>query len=151
MYKIACTQACLEQANRLSGLIGNSEVVLMEDIIRDPESLGNFYEMGLVFERKDKGLPETVISFINDVLGNYDLTNLDHLFSVCVCDKPYHALKMVEKLCARIGCAPSFSGIYPEESGLAAFVDQIRGGDIQLAKGSFGTTFYMKSHGLKTK
>ncbi len=124
----------------------------MEDMVKDPESLGDFHEMGLVFQREDKGLPKTVISFINDVLRNYDLTNLDHLFSVCVCDgHPYHALKMVEKLCARIGCAPSFSDVYPEEPELPSFVDKIRAGDIQLAKGSLGTTFYMKAHGLKTK
>ncbi|MBR2281879.1 MAG: hypothetical protein IJ863_04580 [Spirochaetales bacterium] len=151
MYKIACTQACRDQADRLAALIGNSEVVLMEDMVRNPEGLGNFHEMGLVFERQDKGLPDTVVSFINDVLGSYDLTDLDHLFSVCVCDKPMHALKMVEKLCARIGCAPSFSDVYPKESDLVSFVDRIRGGEIQLARGSFGTTLYMRSHGLKTR
>ncbi len=151
MIHIACTRTCLEQAKRISDLMGNSQVVLMEDLIADPESLGNFYELGLVFERQDKGLPQTVVTFISEVLGSYDLTNLDHLFSVCVCDKPMHALKMVEKLCARVGCAPSFSGVYPPESELSSFVDRIRSGEIQLAKGSVGTTFYMKAHGLKTK
>lgn len=151
MYIIACTEACRSQADKLSEKLVDSKVVLMEDMINAPESLGDFQNLGLVFQREGKGLPQTVVSFIQDVLGNYDLTNLEHMFSLCVCDKPLHALKMVERLCARVGCAPSLSCVFPEDQGIPALVDSINAGDIQLAKGSFGTTFYMKAHGLKTK
>ncbi len=152
MYRIACTRTCLGQATTIADGLGDSQVVVIDDIVRDPESLGDFENLGLVFEREGKGIPQSVVSFIEDVLGSCDLKGLEHMFSICVCDgKPMHALKMVEKLCARIGCAPSLSDTLTRDSDVGSLVSRIKAGDIQLAKGSLGTMFYMKARGLRIK
>ena len=69
--------------------------------------------------------------------------------------KHAHALKIVEKLCSKVGCAPSLSVTLPPdgytEESIEAVTEKIRSGEIELAKGSVGTMFYMKAHGISMK
>ena len=137
-------------AGRITASLNGSQTILIESAIADPESLGDFDCLGLVFERQENGVPASVISFITDVLGEYDLSELQHMFSICVCEgSPAHALKIVEKLCSKVGCAPSLSIAIPPSADVASAVEKIRSGEIILAKGSLGTMFYMKAHGIK--
>ena len=156
MYKIIHTASCADVAARLADRLYGSIPVPIESVLADPESLGDFDCLGLVFERVDRGVPSSIVKFIEDVLGNYDLSNLVHMFSICVCEgKPAHALKIVEKLCSKVGCAPSLSVVLPPdgytEESIEAVIEKIRSGDIELAKGSVGTMFYMKAHGISMK
>ncbi len=150
MYKIIHTATCADVASRIAASLNGSQTVLIESAIADPESLGDFDCLGLVFDRQEKGVPASVVSFINDVLGEYDLSELQHMFSICVCEgSPAHALKIVEKLCSKVGCAPSLSIAIEPSADLADAIEKIRSGEIVLAKGSVGTMFYMKAHGIK--
>ena len=150
MYKIIHTATCTDVAGRITASLNGSQTILIESAIADPESLGDFDCLGLVFERQENGVPASVISFITDVLGEYDLSELQHMFSICVCEgSPAHALKIVEKLCSKVGCAPSLSIAIPPSADVASAVEKIRSGEIILAKGSLGTMFYMKAHGIK--
>ena len=156
MYKIIHTAGCTDVAARLADRLYGSIPVPIESVLADPESLGDFDSLGLVFERVDRGVPSSIVKFIEDVLGNYDLSNLVHMFSICVCEgKPAHALKIVEKLCSKVGCAPSLSVVLPHdgytEESIEAVIEKIRSGEIELAKGSVGTMFYMKAHGISMK
>lgn len=155
MFVIAHTQSCAAIACRLAEKLGDSCAVPMERALSDPACLGDFDCLGLVFGKEGKGAPAQVVDFICNVLGEYDLTGMQYMFSACVCDgSPAHALKMVEKLCAKVGCAPSLSTTVSPEAGqqeLDALISRIGSGDIQLAKGSVGTMWYMKAHGIKLK
>ena len=156
MYKIVHTAPCADVAARLAEKLDGSLAVSTESVLSDPESLGDFVCLGLVFERSERGVPSSVIDFIENVLGNYDLSDLEHMFSICVCEGgPAHALKIVEKLCSKVGCAPSLSvTLSPDgdiEGKIDAVVEKIRSGEIELAKGSLGTMFYMKAHGISMK
>ena len=95
-------------------------------------------------------------SFIRDVLGNCDLKSLEYMFSICITDgKVGHALKIVEKLCAKAGCAPSLSLAIDRNSITDEVYENtlklIDSGEIRLAKGSLGTSIYMLLHGIKTR
>ena len=150
MYTIVHTACCGEVAEKLAEKLYGSKAVPIEDVLADPESLGNFDCLGLVFERAERGLPASVIDFIANVLGNYDLSGLQHMFSICVCEgSPAHALKIVEKLCSKVGCAPSLSIAIEPSADLADAIEKIRSGEIVLAEGSVGTMFCMKAHGIK--
>ena len=156
MYKIVHTACCTDIAARLADRLYGSVAVPIENVLSDPESLGDFDCLGLVFERVERGVPSSVVAFIDNVLGSYDLSNLVHMFSICVCEgKPAHALKIVEKLCSKVGCAPSLSVTLPPdgytEESIEAVTEKIRSGEIALAKGSVGTMFYMKAHGISMK
>lgn len=152
MYRIIHTASCADVARRLAESLNGSQALPIESVLADPESLGDFDCMGLVFDREERGIPTSVISFINDVLGNYDLSDLQHMFSICVCEGgPAHALKIVEKLCSRVGCAPSLSVTLSPSADIADVLEKIRSGEIELAKGSLGTMFYMKAHGISMK
>lgn len=155
MFIIVHTEACALQACRIAEKLGDCSAIPMERALSDPACLGDFDSLGLVFEKEGKGTPQQVMDFIRNVLSQYDLTGMQYMFSACVCDgSPTHALKIVEKLCAKVGCAPSLNTTVSPSAGeeeMNALVAGIRSGDIQLAKGSVGTMWYMKAHGLKLK
>ena len=155
MFIIVHTDKCTEIAQKIANEFEDTRLVPVMSALSDPESLGDFDNLGLVFEREEKDLPSSMQAFIKTVLSDYDLSGLQYMFSACVCDgSPAHALKIVEKLCARVGCAPSLSTtVSPDASveEIATLVSRIRSGEIQLAKGSLGTMWYMKAHGIKVK
>ena len=152
MYKIVHTAKCAEIANRFAEALEGSQTFEISQVLEDPQSLDDFDCLGLIFDRQEKGVPSDVVSFINDVLGNNDLSELQHMFGICVCEgSPAHALKIVEKLCAGVGCAPSLSISLSPSADISDAIEKIQNGDIELAKGSIGTMFYMKSQGIKAK
>ena len=152
MYTIVHTAACTDIAKKFAEALEGSQTFEISKVLEDPESLGDFDCLGLIFDRQEKGVPSTVVSFINDVLDNNDLSDLQHMFSICVCKgSPAHALKIVEKLCAGVGCAPSLSISLPPSADISDAVTKIQNGDIELAKGSIGTMFYMKANGIKAR
>ena len=152
MYTIVHTAACTEIANRFAGALEESRTFEILQVLEDPESIGDFECLGLIFERLEKGVPSDVVSFINDVLGNNDLSELQHMFSICVCEgNPAHALKIVEKLCSGVGCAPSLNISMSPSADISDTIAKIQNGDIELAKGSIGTMFYMKAHGIRAR
>lgn len=152
MYKIVHTACCADVAARLAERLYGSQAVPIEVVLSDPESLGDFECLGLVFERQERGVPSSIVDFIENVMGSYDLSDLQHMFSICICEgRPAHALKIVEKLCSKVGCAPSLSVTLPPDGDIEGVVEKIRSGEIELAKGSIGTMFYMKAHGISMK
>ena len=155
MFTIVHTDKCADTAGKLSERLGDSVLFPVAKALSSPEEIGDFGNLGLVFENDGKSLPLEMQDFIRRVLGNCDLRGLEYMFSVCVCDqKPGHALKIVEKLCAKAGCAPSLSEVVSPDassSDLDNLVSLIRSGDIRLAKGSIGTMFFMLTHGIRTR
>jgi len=155
MFIIVHTDACASQACRIAEKLGDCSAVPMERALSDPACLGDFDSLGLVFGKEGKGAPQQVMDFIRNVLSQYDLTGMQYMFSACVCDgNPAHALKIVEKFCAKVGCAPSLNTTVSPSAGdqeIDGLVSRIVSGDIQLAKGSLGTMWYMKAHGIKLK
>ena len=153
MFAIVHTQSCAEIAAKLSEKLEETRLVPVEEALSAPETLGDFDNLGLVFHNDGKSLPLKMQNFIRDNLGNSDLRGLEYMFSLCICDNPGHALKIVEKLCAKAGCAPSLSlSLRPDASDkdFDEVVSLIKSGDIRLAKGSLGTSIYMLFHGIKT-
>ena len=147
MFKIVSTSDCRTQARLIADRIGECEILDAESVVADPGTLGDFENLGLVFGREGKGIPASVKSFVSDVLGGRDLEGMQYMFSVCVCDgKPFHALKIVEILCSRIGCAPSLSMVMHNESDAETIACKINDGGIVLAGGGVRTIIYMKRH-----
>jgi len=155
MFIIVHTQDCAHAAEKISARLEDCRFVPVDEVLSEPSCLGDFDSLGLVFGRDGKAAPAQVMDFIRTVLRDYDLSGLQYMFSLCVCDGgPAHALKIVEKLCARTGCAPSLSTTVSSAAGDAdydAIAARIKSGEIQLAKGSIGTMWYMKAHGIKVK
>ena len=155
MFIIVYTEDCMHAAKMTADRLGECRMVPVGEALSEPSSLGDFDNLGLVFSRDGKAAPTDVRDFIRTVLRDYDLSGLQYMFSLCVCDgSPAHALKIVEKLCAKVGCAPSLNTTLQASASDAdydALAARIASGEIQLAKGSIGTMWYMKFHGIKTK
>lgn len=150
MFVIAHTKACSQKAEQIASKLSDTQMVAIEDAIQDPQMLGDFDNIGLVYEQQGRAVPSCVISFIHDVLGSYDLSDLQYMFNICICDaKPQHSLKIVEKLCAKVGCAPSLNVTLGAHQDVAEVCSRIENGDILLAKGSLGTMFFMKFHKIR--
>ena len=99
MFIIVHTDNCTEIAQKIAKEFEDSSLVPVMSALSDPESLGDFDNLGLVFEREGKDLPSSMQAFIKTVLSDYDLSGLQYMFSACVCEgSPAHALKIVEKL-----------------------------------------------------
>ena len=155
MFIIVYTEDCMHAAKMTADRLGECRMVPVGEALSEPSSLGDFDNLGLVFSRDGKAAPTDVRDFIRTVLRDYDLSGLQYMFSLCICDgSPAHALKIVEKLCAKVGCAPSLNTTLQASASDAdydALAARIASGEIQLAKGSIGTMWYMKFHGIKTK
>ena len=155
MFIIVYTEDCMHAAKMTADRLGECRMVPVGEALSEPSSLGDFDNLGLVFSRDGKAAPTDVMDFIRTVLRDYDLSGLQYMFSLCICDgSPAHALKIVEKLCAKVGCAPSLNTTLQASASDAdydALAARIASGEIQLAKGSIGTMWYMKFHGIKTK
>lgn len=161
MFAIVHTQSCAQMASalakklsdKLSDTLDEVRFVPVEEALSDPDALGDFDKIGLVFHNDGKSLPLEMQDFIREVLGNSDLRGLEYMFSLCMCDNPGHALKIVEKLCAKAGCAPSLSlslKTDASEKDIEEVASLVESGNIRLAKGSIGTWLYMLFHGIKT-
>lgn len=150
MFIIAHTQAGTNVASQIADRLEGVSLASIEEAVKSPESLGDFDSIGLVYEQEGKAIPAVVISFIKDVLGSYDLKGLEYMFSLCLCDnESYHSLKIVEKLCSKVGCTPSLNLPVTSGTDIESVVSQIKGGDIVLPKGSLGTMFFMKAHKIR--
>jgi len=152
MFTIVHTDDCLENAKAISSAIGESVLIPVSKALSDPSVLGEFDNLGLVFRNDGPSLPVSMQDFIRDVLSSYDLSGLQYMFSVCESDNgPGHSLKIVEKLCAKVGCAPSLSYVHKSGQSYEEMASLVEKGSIVLAKGSLGTSFYMLTHGIKTR
>ena len=156
MFTIVHTKSCTDFAENLSKRLSDAKTVLVDDILSAPQAIDDFDNLGLVFSNDGKSLPLQMQSFIRDVLGNCDLKSLEYMFSICITDGNVgHALKIVEKLCAKAGCAPSLSLAIDRNSITDEVYENtlklIDSGEIRLAKGSLGTSIYMLLHGIKTR
>lgn len=155
MFIIVYTEDCMHAAQMTADRLGECRMVPVGEALSEPSCLGDFDELGLVFGRDGKAAPAEIMDFIRTVLRDYDLSGLQYMFSLCICDEsPAHALKIVEKLCARVGCAPSLNTTLPtsaSEGDYDTLAAEIGSGAIRLAKGSIGTMWYMKFHGIKSK
>ena len=148
MYGIVCTSDCLSHARALSECLEDCAILDFDTVLADPSAFEVPENLGIVFSRQDKGIPAQVASFIKDVLGSADLDDMKYMFSVCVCERPYHALRIVEMLCAKVGCAPSLSTVMKEPSDAPEIAKKIESGDIVLAGSGIGAVIYMKRHKL---
>lgn len=150
MFTIVYTKQCAELAKSLAVELGECDLWEVDQALRAPDRLENFEKLGLVFHNEGKSLPVSMQDFIRGVLGNCDLKEMEYMFSICKCSGPVgHALKIVEKLCAKVGCAPSFSLVLQGNEDLKMVAQRIESGEILLAKGSLGTSLYMLMHGIR--
>ena len=156
MFTIVHTKSCTDFATNLAKRLSEATAILVDDILNDPQSIEDFDNLGLVFSNDGKSLPIEMQCFIRNVLGNCDLKSLEYMCSICITDGSVgHALKIVEKLCAKAGCAPSLS-LAIDRNNITDEVYEntlklIDSGEIRLAKGSLGTSIYMLLHGIKTR
>lgn len=150
MFIIAHTPGCRQKAAEIAAKLADTQLIDMQDAIQDPQMLGDFDSIGLVYEQEGKAVPSCVVAFIREVLGSYDLSRLQYMFNVCVCEgSPFHSLKIVEKLCAKVGCAPSLSLTLKNGQDVSELGKKITDGDILLAKGSLGTMFFMLANRIR--
>ena len=152
MFIIVYTHDCAHAAEKISVRLEDCRLVPVDEVLSEPSCLGDFDSLGLVFGRDGKAAPAQVMNFIRTVLRDYDLSGLQYMFSVCESDNgPGHSLKIVEKLCAKVGCAPSLSYVHKSGQSYEEMALLVEKGSIVLAKGSLGTSFYMLTHGIKTR
>lgn len=138
---------CENEAVLLQKKISDYKLLSLDDALANPEAMEDFDSIGLLFQKENKAVSSDIRDFIYNVLGNCDLKKLDYMFSLCICeDKPQHALKAIEKLCSKVGCAPSYSEVFSSDE-LDRIAKEILDGSIKLAKGSIGTHWFLKFSG----
>ena len=139
-------------ANAVASKIGCSKLVELGSAVKNPKQLKDS-TIGLFSKQEGKGVSSEMIDFITNTLPAINLDKLEYLFSVSVGNKkPYHSLKVIEKLCNKNGIVPSYN-LFIDSANRADKIRQlcsaVKNGDIKLAEGSPLTYYYMKFKGIK--
>ena len=134
-----------EIAKRLSG-----DAVKLENAIEAPTILEESNEITLLYYKTGNDISEKMVKLLKESFGSIDLTTLEYLASICVCEKPQYALKVVEQLCAKIGCLPSYSttlnaNCINNAPVLDALCKDLASSAVKIAKGSWLTRLHMKN------
>ena len=110
--KIICTKNTRSIAISLADK--QAEIFDVREVLDDITVLGDFTNLGLVFERTEKEVPQEFVTLISR-FNEFDLSGLEYLFTVVKAEKPGRALRIVEMLCARENCGVSYSSFTPSE------------------------------------
>lgn len=110
--KIICTSTTENLARQLADK--EAEIFFAKDVLENPQIIGEFTNLGLVFERTKQEVPKDIVACIG-LLGNYEISCLEYLFTVVRADKPGKSLRIVELLAAREKCAVSYSAFTPSD------------------------------------
>ncbi len=134
-----------EIAKRLDG-----DAVKLENALEAPTILEEANEITLLYYKTGKDVSDKVVKLLKEGFGSIDLVALEYLASICVCEKPKYALKVVERLCAKTGCLPSYSttlnaNCMNDATVLDALCKDLSSGAVKIAKGSWLTRLHMKN------
>jgi len=135
----------------------NGEAVKLENAMDAPDILEGIDTVGLVYFKTGRDVSENIVRFIKKCMGTIELKDLGYLFSLCVCNsdskkkggsiaKPDYSLRVINRLCSKIGCLPSYSNIMlmDDEKKLDVVCKELEKETIKLPKGSPFVGLYMK-------
>ena len=108
MMRIVFEEGLEEIASELAKRLGG-DAVKLENALEAPTILEEASEIGLLYYRCGKDISEKMVALLKEGFGSIELKGLEYLASICVCDTPSYALTVVDRLCARVGCLPSYS------------------------------------------
>lgn len=133
-----------EIAKRLDG-----DAVKLENALDAPTILEEANEIALLYYKTGKDVSDKMVKLLKESFGSIDLAGLEYLASICVCESPQYALKVVERLCARIGCLPSYSttlnaNCINNAPILDALCKDLSSSAVKIAKGGYFTRLHMK-------
>lgn len=135
-------------ANALAKRLGG-DAVKLENALEAPTVLKETDELGLLFYRTGKDVSEKLVRLLREGFGSIDLSGLEYLAAICVCEKPKYALFTVEHLCAKAGCLPSYSTTLTPEAikdcaTLDALCKALSSGSVKVAKGGLFARLHMR-------
>lgn len=133
-----------EIAKRLEG-----DAVKLENALDAPTILEEANEITLLYYKTGKDISDKMVKLLKEGFGSIDLAGLEYLASICVCESPQYALKVVERLCARIGCLPSYSttlnaNCINNSPILDSLCKDLSSSAVKIAKGGYFTRLHMK-------
>lgn len=131
-------------AERLGG-----DAVKLENALAAPTILEEANELCLLYYRCNKDISDKMVSLLCEGFSSIELTGLEYLASICVCDKPQFALTVVDRLCAKVGCLPSYSAMLnancvKDEAVLDSLCKDLTSGAVKLAKGGLFARLHMR-------
>ncbi len=144
IYEDGLEAIASEIAKRLNG-----DAVKLENALEAPTILEEVNEIALLYYKTDKDISDKMVKLLKEGLASIDLAGLDYLASICVCETPQYALKVVERLCARFGCLPSYSttlnaNCMNDEALLDALCKDLSSSAVKIAQGSYFTRLHIK-------
>lgn len=133
-----------EIAKRLNG-----DAVKLENALEAPTILEETDELVLLYYKTGKDISDKMVKLLKESFGSIDLAGLEYLASICVCEKPQYALKVVERLCSKTGCLPSYSSTINANcmnnlTTVDSLCKDLSSGAVKIAKGSWLTRLHMK-------
>ena len=148
MMRIVFEEGLQAIASELAARLGG-DAVKLENALDAPTILEEANEVALLYYRCGKDISDKMIALLKDGFGSIELTGLEYLASICVCDKPAYALTVVDRLCARVGCLPSYSttldaNCVNDTSVLDALCKDLSSGAVKVAKGSLFARLHMR-------
>ena len=135
-------------ASELATHLGG-DAVKLENALEAPTILEEASELVLLYFRTGKDISDKMVALLTEGFGSIELTGLEYLASICVCDKPSYALTVVDRLCARVGCLPSYSttldaNCVNDSSVLEALCKDLASGAVKVAKGGLFARLHMR-------
>ena len=135
-------------ASELAAHLGG-DAVKLENTLEAPTILEEASELVLLYFRTGKDISDKMVALLTEGFGSIELTGLEYLASICVCDKPSYALTVVDRLCARVGCLPSYSttldaNCVNDSSVLEALCKDLASGAVKVAKGGLFARLHMR-------
>ncbi|MCF0262459.1 MAG: hypothetical protein HUK23_06075 [Sphaerochaetaceae bacterium] len=150
MTTIIHTSDCQKQAQNLAKVLEQCSLISVQEVLQNPVLLESFDQLGFIYSNQGKTIPQEISFLIKDVLSLKDLSSLNYLFNLCVCEKNSgYALKLVEILCSNIGCAPSLSMELKSDTDYQTIAQKIKNNDIVVAGNTFGAWLYSKLHKIR--
>ncbi len=148
MMRIVFEEGLEVIASNLAARLGG-DAVKLENALEAPTILEEADELALLYYRAGKDVSDKMVALLTEGLGSIDLKGLEYLASICVCDKPSYALTVVDRLCARVGCLPSYSTTLAancanDASVLDALCKALASGAVKIAKGGLFARLHMK-------
>lgn len=139
-------------AGAVSSKMNDVRLLRLDDVLKDRPVL-NAKNIGIFSNQEGKGVSGKMIGFVRDFLPEIVTENTEYLFSVCVgMSRPYHSLKIIERLCMKNGIAPSFNYFVDavhKADVIKVILQNVKGGEVRLAYGSYFTRLYMLFRGIK--
>ena len=148
MMRIVFEEGLESIASELSARLGG-DAVKLENALDAPTILEEADEITLLYYRCGKDISDKMIALLREGFGSIELTGLEYLASICVCDKPAFALTVVDRLCARVGCLPSYSttldaNCVNDASVLDALCKDLSSGAVKVVKGGLFARLHMR-------